>query len=51
MFTYDVYRKNNPVPVYPVFTNEYTMAIAGNLRDGEDESEEILKHNPYVYAA
>ena len=50
MFEYKVHSSNTLVPVDPVFTEAGTMIISGNLRDAPDESEEILKHDPYVYA-
>ena len=50
IFTYDVYEKNSPVPLIPIFTAHGTMSITGNFRGSPGESEEILKHNPYVFA-
>lgn len=50
IFTYNVKRSNNPVPVVPIFTSNGTMSITGNFRGSPGETEEILKHNPYVFA-
>lgn len=50
IFTYNVKRQNNPVPVVPIFTSNGTMSITGNFRGSPGETEEILQHNPYVFA-
>ena len=49
-FTYNVKRQNNPVPLVPIFTSNGTMSISGNFRGSPGETEEILQHNPYVFA-
>lgn len=50
IFQYVVHSSNTVVPVDPVFTKVGTMVITGNFRDDSTGSEEILSHDPYVYA-